>query len=106
MEILLLKIFRDVTLSHLLIFYTQILCLICFDKIRHVEMVIFCSFYPLICLNFGIYSAPPPVFLPPVTNYMLLYSTVLCKKIARAPGGYKRFMLTKLGGGGGGGGTE
>ena len=35
---------------------------------------------------------------------MLLYSTLLSKKIARAPGGYKKFMLTKLGGGGGGGG--
>ena len=46
---------------------------------------------------------PPPVFLwPPVTNYMLLHSTLLCKKIARAPGGHKKFMLTKLGGGGGG----
>ena len=44
---------------------------------------------------------PPQCFLrPPVTNYMLLYSTLLCKKIARAPGGHKRFMLTKLGGGG------
>ena len=35
---------------------------------------------------------------PPVTIYMLLYSTLLCKKIARAPGGHKRFMVTKLGG--------
>ena len=44
----------------------------------------------------------PPVFLrPPVTNYMLLYRTLLCKKIARASGGHKRFTLTKLGGGGG-----
>ena len=34
---------------------------------------------------------------------MLLYSTLLCKKIAREPGGHKKFMLTKLGGGGGGG---
>ena len=34
---------------------------------------------------------------PPVTNYMLLYSMLLCKKIARSPGGHKRFMLTKLG---------
>ena len=41
----------------------------------------------------------PQVFLwPPVTNYMLLYSTLLCKKIACAPGGHKKFMLTKLGG--------
>ena len=30
---------------------------------------------------------------------MFLYSTLLCKKIARAPGGHERFMLTKLGGG-------
>ena len=28
---------------------------------------------------------------------------LLCKKTARAPGGHKRFMLTKMGGGGGGG---
>ena len=35
---------------------------------------------------------PPSAFYdppPPVTNYMLLYSTLLCKKIARAPGGVK-----------------
>ena len=29
---------------------------------------------------------------------MLLYTTLLCKKIARASGGHKKFMLTKLGG--------
>ena len=39
---------------------------------------------------------PPPAPPPPVTNYMLLYSTLLCKKIARAPGGHKKFMLTKF----------
>ena len=35
-------------------------------------------------------------------DYMifLLYSTLLCKKIARALGGHERFMLTKLWGGG------
>ena len=44
---------------------------------------------------------PPSVFCdPPVTNYMLLYSTLVCKKIARAPVGHKKNMLTKLGGGG------
>ena len=32
---------------------------------------------------------------------MLLYSTLPGKKVARAPGGHKKFMLTKLGGGGG-----
>ena len=37
---------------------------------------------------------------------MLLYSTLLCKKISRAPGGDKKVMLTKLGGGGGGGGQN
>ena len=43
----------------------------------------------------------PQCFLwPPVTIYMLLYSTLLCMKIARAPGGHKKLMLTKLGGGG------
>ena len=30
---------------------------------------------------------------------MLLYSTLLCKKIASEPGGHKRFMLTRLVGG-------
>ena len=37
---------------------------------------------------------------------MLLYSMLLCKKIARAPGVHKKFMLNKLGGGGGGGGGQ
>ena len=33
---------------------------------------------------------PPQCFLwPPVTNSMLLYSTLLCKKIARAPEGHE-----------------
>ena len=46
-----------------------------------------------------LFCSPPPVFfMTPVTNYMLLYSTLLCKKITRAPGGHKKFMLTKLGG--------
>ena len=35
---------------------------------------------------------------------MLLYSTLLCTKIAPVRGGHKRFILTKPGGGGGGGG--
>ena len=43
---------------------------------------------------------PPLFFAPPVTNYMLLYSTLLCKKIARAPGGREKYKLTKVGGGG------
>ena len=43
---------------------------------------------------------PPVFFMTPVIIYMLLYRTLLSKKIARAPGGHKRFMLTKLGGGG------
>ena len=41
-------------------------------------------------------SPPPVVFTPPVTNYMLVYSTLLCIK-ARAPGA--RNKSTKLGGG-------
>ena len=58
---------------------------------------------PIFNLKNGYILSPPPVFLwPPVTIYMLLHSTLLCKKIARAPGGYKKFLLTKLGGGGGG----
>ena len=48
-----------------------------------------------------IYSVSLPVFfMTPSYNLYFLYSTLLCKKIARAPGGHKRFMLTKLGGGG------
>ena len=43
---------------------------------------------------------PQCFLLPPVTYYMLLYSALLCKKIAHAPGSHKKFMLTKLGGGG------
>ena len=54
----------------------------------------------------SVFYAPPP----PVTNYMLLYSTLLCKystllcKKARAPGGggRKKYKPTKLRGGGGG----
>ena len=41
---------------------------------------------------------PPSVFMTPSYKF-LLYSTLLCKKIARAPGGHRRFMPTKLGGG-------
>ena len=51
-------------------------------------------------LRISSYSPPPPpsVFYAPfVTNYNLLYSTLLCKKLARAPGVHKKFMLTKLG---------
>ena len=47
----------------------------------------------------SILSSPQCFCDPPVTNYMLLYSTLLCKKTARAPGGHKKFILTKLGGG-------
>ena len=45
---------------------------------------------------------PPVLLWPPVANYMLLYSPLLCKKIPRAPRGHKRFMLSKLGRRGGG----
>ena len=45
------------------------------------------------------FALPPVFFITPVTNCMLLYSTLLCKKIARAPGGHNRFMPTKPGGG-------
>ena len=40
--------------------------------------------------------------MTPLSDYMLLYNTLPCKIIARASGGHKKFMLTKLGGGGGG----
>ena len=49
-----------------------------------------------------IYFVPPGVFCEInkyVTNYMLLYSTLLCKKVARAAGDDKRFMLSRWGGG-------
>ena len=45
---------------------------------------------------FFVFYAPPP---PPVTNYMLLYSTLLCKKIARARGGVKNISSLRWGGG-------
>ena len=54
----------------------------------------------LSCYDSDLFCFGPQCFLlPPITNYMLLYSTLLCKNIARAPGSYKRFVLTKLGGG-------
>ena len=68
---------------------------------QYSDHVIFYTFSNTIRINSV--CPPPSVFCrPPVTNYMLLYSTLLCKKIGRAPEGHKRFMLTKLGGGGGG----
>ena len=42
---------------------------------------------------------PPRVFTPSVTNYMLLNSTLLCKKIAGAPGGVKNVRPLSWGGG-------
>ena len=45
--------------------------------------------------------APPHVlFTPPVTNYMLLYSTLLCKNLHVQLRGRKRYKPTKLGEGG------
>ena len=41
-----------------------------------------------------LFCSPPVFFMTPVTNYMLLYSTLLCKKIARAPGVIKNYALT------------
>ena len=55
-----------------------------------------------ISMKQGIYSVPPPpVFFmtPPVTNSMLLHSTLLCKKIARAPGGQNNLCSLSWGGG-------
>ena len=45
---------------------------------------------------------PPSVFMfrPSVIHYMLLYSTLPCNKIARAPGGIKEFCSLSWGGGG------
>ena len=47
-----------------------------------------------------IFCSPAVFFTHPVTKYMLLYSTLLCRKIAHAPGERKRYKPTKLGGGG------
>ena len=45
-------------------------------------------------------SPDPPGFLtPPVTNWMLLYSTLLCKKIARGPGESKNISSLRWRGG-------
>ena len=58
-----------------------------------------------VLLNHRIYTAPQCFFITSSYKFkMVIYSTLLCKKIARAPEGHKRFMLTKLGGGEGGGG--
>ena len=57
--------------------------------------------------RFWIYSVSASrVFTPPVTNYMLLYRTLLFKKITRAPGGRKNISLLSWGGGGGAGGQN
>ena len=39
---------------------------------------------------------PPVFFMTPVTNYVLIYSTLLCKNKARSPGGHKKYIPTKL----------
>ena len=39
---------------------------------------------------------PPSVFYDPQLQIICCYIALLCKKIARAPGGHKKFMLTKL----------
>ena len=41
---------------------------------------------------------PPQCFYDTSYKLYVLYNTLLSKKIARAPGGHKKFMLTKLGG--------
>ena len=65
-------------------------------KLNHAQLSI--ANYISIVIHFRIcFLLPTPVFFTlPVTNYMLLYSTLLCKKIARAPGGYKKYKLTDL----------
>ena len=43
---------------------------------------------------------PPSVFYDPQLQIICCcYGKLLCKNIARAPWGHKRFMLTTLGGG-------
>ena len=41
------------------------------------------------------------MFQPPVTNYVLLYSTLLCRNYARASRGNKTCIPISWGGGGG-----
>ena len=41
---------------------------------------------------------PASVFMTPVKNYVLLYSTLQCKNNARAPWSHKTYIPTKLGG--------
>ena len=59
---------------------------------------------PPVRKTIGILDLLCPPFIvcykPPVTNYVLLYSTLLCENNARAPGGHKTYIPTKLGGGG------
>ena len=40
----------------------------------------------------------PVLLTPPITKYMLFYSILLCRKLARVPGVVKKIILTKLGG--------
>ena len=51
-----------------------------------------------VALKIRFYSvSPPQCFLwTPVTNYMLLYSTLIFSKIVAAPGVQSNFVLTKL----------
>ena len=45
-----------------------------------------------------IYIVSPALFYAPVANYVLLYSTLLCKNNAHALGDHKTYIPTKLGG--------
>ena len=58
---------------------------------------------PVFCGMYSVLPPPPPpsVYYAPSYKLMLLYSTLLCNKIARAPGERKKYKLTKVGGGGG-----
>ena len=49
-------------------------------------------FSNLVSIFGSILFPSPSVFYDTVTNYMLLYSTLPCEKIARAPGGRKKFF--------------
>ena len=66
------------------------------------------SLLSFLSLIFRIYSVPPPkcYLRPKLQNYMLLYSTLLCKKTARAPGGGWGCKNISPQSRGGGGGTE
>ena len=58
---------------------------------RRENVIVYCECQKLRIKNWDLLCFAPSVFTPPVTIYMLLYSTLLYKKIA--PGGRKTYKL-------------